>query len=224
MPEDFTPLEGLVNTAGTGAHRAVLIEMYIDELTSSLGGVQPTVSVKNAELRALHVAQDYAGMINFVRKSFRLETKIRLGLVNSGGPAQAPAWVEMPERLPYFGSEAFKKMTFTVFIRKSFLQISPAESVVVAMAHELSHIILDSVGHRLRRTEPAVDLTAMILGYRDFYLNNRSMIGSDASILERLGHMFNELFLTQDKKRELGYLSNEEIIYASNLIIKHCRS
>jgi len=38
------------------------------------------------------------------------------------------------------------------------------------IAHELSHIVLSEIGHPLADSEEAVDLTAMLLGYRDIYV------------------------------------------------------
>ena len=58
-----------------------------------------------------------------------------------------------------------------MFIKKSFLDEDRFEQVVMAIAHELSHIVLHGLNHPLRECEVAVDLTAMILGYRDFYLD-----------------------------------------------------
>jgi hypothetical protein len=96
-----------------------------------------------------------------------VEVKLRVGWVNSGGENKdAPAWVQLPHNMPPYGSTAFKDLTITMFIRKSFLERSKYDQAAITAAHELSHIVLESINHPLRREEKAVDLTAMLLGFR----------------------------------------------------------
>jgi hypothetical protein len=59
------------------------------------------------------------------------------------------------------------------------------------MAHELSHILLDSLGHIARRQEEAVDLTAILFGYGPYFINR-----------------------TEEFTELSGYLSEEEIMFA----------
>jgi hypothetical protein len=121
-------------------------------------------------LRELYDARDYTAMVKTVRNGMGLDLRVRVGLVNEGGLNNAPAWVSYPKPLPRFGTEAFKKTLVTVFLRKSFLAENDFESVVMVIAHELAHIVLFGIGHSLEEDEVAVDLTAMLLGYREFYL------------------------------------------------------
>jgi hypothetical protein len=79
-----------------------------------------------------------------------LDVKLIVGWVNSGGPngtEAAPAWVEMPERMPSYGTPEFKKLRIKLFIRKSFLAESSYAQAAIIIGHELSHIVLDSIGH-----------------------------------------------------------------------------
>jgi hypothetical protein len=188
-------------------------------LRNAFGGARPPVP-KN-QLRALYGSQDYTGMVKFVRDSMRLDLRIRVGLVNEGGPAGAPAWVSCPRPMPPYGSTEFKRTLVTVFLRKSFLQNNTFEKVVMAMAHELSHIVLNGIGHVLREREEAVDLTAMLLGYRNFYVSGSEYLEiRPTSYWQRLG-LFFERRLTGVVRRTyqtLGYLTPEEVRYASALL------
>jgi hypothetical protein len=53
-------------------------------------------------------------------------------------------------------------------VRRDLLETKPFGWVVAGFAHELSHVVLFSIGHPLQHEEKAVDLTAMILGYPTF--------------------------------------------------------
>jgi len=148
---------------------SVSIEAYIKQLREAIPHVSP-VSAKG--LKTLHRRRDYEGMVRLIRRTMNLDVKLIVGWVNRGGPKgfeNAPAWVQMPERMPYYGSSEFKNLKMTILIRKSFLAQSTYEQIAIAISHELSHIVLDSIGHPLRKEEKAVDLTAMLLGFSHLY-------------------------------------------------------
>jgi hypothetical protein len=137
-------------------------------------------------------------MVKYIRDSMKLNVRVRVGLVNQGGPNDAPAWVSYLSPLPPPNSIEFRSTLFTVFLRKSFLQANNFDAVVTAIAHELSHIVLFAVAHPLQECEVAVDLTAMLFGYRDFYFYS------------------GEYLRTQD--HWLGYLKPEEVRYAAGVL------
>jgi hypothetical protein len=116
-----------------------------------------------------------------------------------GGPDRAPAWIERPDPFPRNGTPEFKRAIVTVFLRKSFLLKYKFEHVVMAIAHELSHIVLFRISHPLEEVEVAVDLTAMLLGYSEFYFNGLELLRT-----ESLG--------------SLGYLTGNEIRYAAGVL------
>src|SRR5450759_2923148 len=147
--------------------RKQLVESYIDSLRTSLGPVRQPIAEER--LRSLHDRKDYAGLVGHVKSSLSLDVRIRLGLVKKGGP-DAPAWVVKPTDMPLFGTTSFQQLIITMYLRKSFLETGCFEEVVCATAHELCHIVLDAIRHPLRQQEEAVDLTAMLLGFRDFYV------------------------------------------------------
>ncbi len=180
-----------------GSIRADEIQSYLALLHGSLGGSRAPVS--RTKLREFYDRQNYTGMVKLIRDGMKLDLRVRVALVNHGGPDRTPAWVERPDPFPRNGTPEFKRAVVTVFLRKSFLLKYKFEHVVMAIAHELSHIVLFRIGHPLEEVEVAVDLTAMLLGYSEFYF-----IGFELLRTERLG--------------SLGYLTGNEIRYAAGVL------
>jgi hypothetical protein len=108
--------------------------------------------------------------------------------------------------MPFYGTVAFKETTIKMFLRKSFLAQSSYGQAAIAIAHELSHVVLDSIQHPLRRDEKAVDLTAMLLGFSHLY--------HSASLTVRESTLKNTVTFTR-----LGYLSDRELRTACRLLI-----
>jgi hypothetical protein len=119
--------------------RAEMIQSYIAQLRASLAGVNP---VGEGRLRELFGRQDYTGMVKVIRDNMGLDLRVRVGLVNEGGPLGAPAWVSAPKPMPRFGTAEFQRTLVTIFLRKSFVSTHYFEEVAIAIAHELSHIVL----------------------------------------------------------------------------------
>lgn len=165
---------------------------------------RPCRPVDPEPLMALHSQRRYVDMVGTIRNLLNLSIRIRVGLVNSGGPADAPAWIRSQAPLPPYGTQAFSQAITTVYIRREFLAVAPFCNVVMAMSHELSHVVLDSIRHPLRQQEEAVDLTAMLLGFREFYLHDEGFAMRDSN-----GEM--GFFLG-------GYLSVEEAHYAAQFM------
>jgi hypothetical protein len=127
------------------------------------------------------------------------------GSANTGSVKDAPAWVTIPPEMPPYGGKAFREMRLDMYLRKSFLAQSAYDQIAIAVAHELSHIVLDSIEHRLRRCEKAVDLTAMLLGFRSLYgsgSNKESRSQQTVTI------------------HQLGYLTSNEVQVADQVIAK----
>lgn len=146
--------------------RTDMIVSYIRSLSSSLG-IRPVVDEE--PLYALYEQQDFVGLVRSIRLSMRLDIRTKIGFVNSGGPQNAPAWIAMPTTMALYGSPYFSRTVITVYLRKNFLATERFETIVLAIAHEFSHVVLHALHHPLKHEETAVDLAAMILGYRDFY-------------------------------------------------------
>ncbi|MBU6321776.1 hypothetical protein KGO04_04600, partial [Patescibacteria group bacterium] len=177
------------------------------------------------ELEVLHRTEEYAGMLQVVREKLRLPMRLRLGLVKSGGPVArsglpAPAWVESEGSMPMYGTQAFAEHQVVVYVRRTFLAEVPFETAVCTMAHELSHVVLDSIAHPLRMTEEAVDLTAMFLGFRGFYLKKTT---HDRVTISRAweigtGGALQLVETTTTTTLWYGYLTQEEVRYAACLM------
>jgi peptidoglycan hydrolase-like protein with peptidoglycan-binding domain len=182
-----------------------LVEAYLAQLQKTLPYVPP-ISVQN--LQGLHKARDYEGIVRLIRRTMNLEVRLVLGLVNSGGPPNAPAWIELPKdmkNMPYHGTEAFKEMKLRIFFRKSFLEESTYDQVALAVAHELSHIVLASIRHPLWEEEKAVDLTTMLLGFRLLY---KSACFTEHISGDTITH------------RTLGYLNQNEVELANEILMR----
>jgi hypothetical protein len=173
------------------------VKNYLDQLKRVLPSVPP---VPIEPLKALHAVQDYKGMVQLIKKSMNIaDIKFLLFWVSEGAARQndAPAWIELPrlpDRLPFYGTKEFKETSLRIYFRKSFLKRT-YDQVAIAIAHELSHVVLDSIRHPLFRDEKAVDLTAMLLGFRRLYLSG-----------------------AHTQADRIGYLSEAEIGLANNLL------
>jgi hypothetical protein len=187
--------------------RKKLIDTSLAQLQASFGPMKAPVD--DAQLLSYFSAKDYTSMVRFVRSSLALTLRVRVGVYSSGG-IDAPAWVERPVPLPRYGTREFDASIATVNFQRSFLESAGFEPAVLATAHELSHIVLDATHHTLRTQEEAVDLTAMLLGYRDFYVTGCVHYrGEDGGIFARI-------FSTHSRRRwRVGYLSQEEVRYAA---------
>jgi hypothetical protein len=110
--------------------------------------------------------------------------------------------------LPPYGTPAFRDLKLTMYLRKSFLVQSDYDEAAVAIAHELSHVVLESIGHPLREEEKAVDLTAMLLGFGLLYKT------ACHKELHYHGGM---------TEKRLGYLTPAEVDAANRIISGHAR-
>jgi hypothetical protein len=169
------------------------VASFIRQLRQYLPHVPP---ISGSKLKALHKVRDYEGMVRLIRTAMNLDIRLLVGWVNASGPKEAPAWVEMPSNMPYYGTPEFKQLQIKIFIRKQFLEQSTYKQVAIAIAHELSHVVLHSIHHPLRSEEKAVDLTAMLLGFSHIY-----MVAA---------HTTNS---------KLGYLTSSELRAASRILV-----
>jgi hypothetical protein len=179
---------------------------YLWKLREMLPYVPP---VNLAGLALLHSARDDKGIIRVVKRLMNIEAITFQVIWVPDGAAQnhkdAPAWVEMPPDMPFYGSKEFKEMTIKMFFRKSFFQRS-YDRAILAVAHELSHVVLESIRHPLRKCEKAVDMTAMLLGFSHLYeaaSHKEERIGNTISI-DTLG------YLTREEVRQVNQILAEK--------------
>jgi hypothetical protein len=143
------------------------VNAYIGELRRSLPYVPPFL---DRQLKALHRKREFGGIVRLVRSMMNVDARITLHWTNSpSSNRQAPAWIRLPSDMPEYGTQAFKDLKLDMFILKSFADQSRCHEFLVVVAHEFSHVVLESIGHPLRTEEKAVDLTAMLLGFSYSY-------------------------------------------------------
>ena len=177
------------------------IREYLDELIKSFALCPP---IHPSVLKTLYARKDYPAMLGWIKDSMRLDLQVELKIVDDRPKTSPPMWIELPERMPTVGTAAFKQTSVTVNARRDILKTKPFSWVVAGFAHELSHVVLFSIGHRLQNDEKAVDLTAMILGYQYDIC--------DAEFTETKGEL--------SEKWRLGYLTSTEALAASRHIAK----
>jgi hypothetical protein len=161
--------------------RKEMVETQLYRLRASLGGGCPPVARK--QLWVMYKEKDYTGIVKFVRDSMNLDLRLRVGLSNIESATQPPASVKMPSPMPPLGTAAFKQTLASIFLSKFFLRRANFDQVVLAVAHEMSHIVLNGTNHALRHEETAVDLTAMLLGYRDFYVGGCESVRIESKVV-----------------------------------------
>ena len=141
------------------------VRAYISQLRQALPYVPP---IPVQEIKTMHRKRDLGGIVKLIRKTMSVNVRLTLHWTDQVR-GDALAWVLLPEKMPYYGTPEFAKVGIDRFIRKSFAEARPYNEFAMAVAHEFSHIVLDSIHHPLRREEKAVDLTAMILGFSYLY-------------------------------------------------------
>jgi hypothetical protein len=107
--------------------------------------------------------------------------------------------------MPNYGTPEFKKIKVDMFIRRPFAESEPYDRFAMAVAHEFSHVVLESINHSLRDDEKAVDLTAMMLGFSHLY--------------RRAAHTVDWIGPNQFEHRTLGYLSESELKEACRILL-----
>jgi hypothetical protein len=111
----------------------------------------------------------------------------------------------MLAKMPPYGSKEFREMRVDMYLRRSFLEESEYDHIAIVIAHELSHLILNSIAHPLQYCEKAVDLTAMLLGFRHLYIS-----GS-----QKEHHLWRSMEICQ-----IGYLTPQEVRRANQVIAR----
>ena len=203
------------------------LDAWTSDLVAFFKGASDPVKTK--EMREFFSARDFTSLVGVIKRELRLDVRLRIGYVKSGGDANSPAWVELPQPMPPYGTESFRRATVTMFIRNEFIKQLPFETVVSAIAHEMSHIVLEATGHPLRKNEKVVDLTAMILGFSEIYVkgiaHERTFeVYDDAIQGENFVISNGSSRSTRTVKYKLGYLTVEEVLEASRLIARARKS
>ena len=202
---------------------SALIGRYLDQLLSSLGRVAPPVDDRT--LARLYAQKDYPAMLGWIKNSMRLNLRVGLRIVEQPAPS-APIWIETPQRMPIYGTPEFERTRVVVNVRRDLIETKPYNWVVAGFAHELSHVVLFSIGHALQHEEKAVDLTAMILGYQRFIVDAENTVAEPnlwSMLLTVLLLPLGVLFFRGPsyKTHRLGYLTTTEAGFAAHYLSRH---
>ncbi len=144
------------------------------KLNSSLP-LQNDISLKAAQISFAHKL--YNECIYEIKERMLISCKIYVMhndiCLNKRGTL---AEVHLPEKIPLYGTPAFKnygvKMIVSLHVR-NFDDIT----YIRCIAHEMSHIILDSLRSEYRNSEIATDITTMILGFSQVVKSSRFNCG-----------------------------------------------
>jgi len=172
------------------------IKRHLDSLLLSFKKAAPPIRAGTLEL--LYAEQDFAAMLGWIKNSLMLDLKVRLRIISRPEASAPPMWIEIPKPTPMYGTKEFRNMRVVVNARKDLLDTKPFPWIVAGFAHKLCHVVLFSIGHPLQHDEKAVDLTAMILGYREF------VVAAE--------------YKFQNMKHSIGYLTSEERNFADHYI------
>jgi hypothetical protein len=164
--------------------------------------------VRVQAIKRLHNRRDFGGIVRLIRETMNVGVSLTLHWTSGPPPHEkAKAWIKIPPDMPYYGTPEFKALKMDMFILKSFRDKSAWDEFAIVVAHELSHVILDSIAHQLRDEEKAVDLTAMLLGFSYLY--------------RCAAHTTRRTGLNTYQRSHLGYLSEREINAASKALVPY---
>lgn len=202
--------------------RELEIRTWVKQLGASFKAPRPLVDIQ--PLQAFYKERKYTAMVGYIQNALRLsDISLSVGYVNSGGPARAVAWVATPLPMPAYGSPAFKELKVPMYIRKEFLEKVDFPLTVMAISHELCHVVLNSIGHPLKEVEQAVDLTAMFLGFRHVFIapNVIEFLPDERSSLhQRLARFLGKTTNRQELNPfgSFGYMTFAERKFAASLM------
>jgi hypothetical protein len=200
---------GLARDRMTPEQEHRVIKNYIDDLLQSIGGAIPDVEPR--VLKTLFKQKNYPAMLGWIKNAMRLELKVGLRIVDKI-EGEHPMSIEWSKPIPHIGTKEFKNYRVVVNARRDIVDTKPFEWIVAGFAHELSHVVLFSMGHKLQEEEKAVDLTSMILGFGDFLVGAKQ---STSETTSRIGYS-----VTSTKTDWLGYLTIPERDFARKYLKK----
>lgn len=126
---------------------------------------------------------EYTRIVGMVKDQMRLDMGLKVGYVKKGGKANNPAWIALPQPMPIYGTTAFRRLMIIMYVQRSLIDKHSCESFVLAIAHELSHVVLAATGLQLPHDEKLVDLTAMHLGYHRIFLEGSKMPSRERTMI-----------------------------------------
>ena len=133
---------------------------------------------------------------------------------NNRGTSSITAQVSIPSNLPFYGSQGMVNFPINIMLSENCAE-QPA-TLIAVMAHELSHIVLNSLWHREKENEFYTDLTAMILGFANIMKIGRKVI--ETNVDSELSGLTSIKTTTTTNTTTYGYLSDDNFDFAFNEI------
>ena len=187
-----------------------LIQRHLEQLIGLFTRINPPVDLNS--LRILHGKGDLAGMTQWTCDFMALGINIGVKPAASGAPVneQAPMWIEARSSLPRIGTPEFSLSHANICFHSGTIEELPFELIVAGIAQALAHLVLHSTRHPLQLDGKAIDLTAMIFGFRGF---GEMEIGFDEADIREM------LFSSMPIPRlvHFGFLTGLEAIFAQAL-------
>lgn len=115
------------------------------------------------------------------------------------------AQVSIPSNLPFYGTPSM--VNFPINVKLSENCAENPKTLISIMAHELSHIVLNSMWHKEKENEFYTDLTAMILGFAKIMKTGRKVVKT-TQVLNTI----------HTETTTYGYLSDDNFKYAFDKI------
>ncbi len=147
-------------------------------------------------------------IVEALKKHMGIEFKTRVTITDVG-PEHGGAWIHVDSYKPISNGKPNYDFVFEIGIRLKSL-LGTREWVIMAIAHELSHLRLYSMDHVLKNSEIMTDIFCIFSGFGDlyFYLSKDEI--KDPS---KLGRKFFEGETEAYRKGESNYLTKFEKLY-----------
>jgi len=206
------------------------IELWINQIVEIFGIKEPAnyrdfkkfASRKNIS-RFIEKIASYMGLpvkvnVSFVSEEYRpssinstsFETKKLTDYDSTGQNISGiTAQVIIPSYLPLYGSSSIKNFPIDIKVSENCL-VNP-KTLIAVLAHELAHIVLNSVRHNQKENEFYTDLTAMVLGFLNIHKDGRKNYKTSYE---------NDFFTTTtiNNVTTYGYLSDKQFDFAYKTI------
>lgn len=145
-----------------------------------------------------------AGPISYSSKRF--DSKSLVITDASGKSVEGiTAQVQIPGHLPPYGSKTLEGYPIQVLISENCLKYP--DTFIAVIAHELSHVLLQSLNHSQSRNELYADLTPILLGFSDIIAAGRVTLSISYEGSTVITHT-----------TKYGYLTDKQFNYAFNRV------
>lgn len=231
-------------------NRREMIVRYIETLSRYIGNPRPPIPLAQLmKIKKLHAEKKYRDAIIRVHDTLNLQylnLSIFFTIVDNI-PKHRCALMAIT-RLGF--PKKFQQSPITIYAKYSFVNTAPPETFIRIAAHEWSHVVINAPQDKkhivdgLENIEVAVDLTAMMLGYREIFCIGNTYTRNmpvnfftffecarctEIKILVKTFLRFLGFYITGQKTVptywQAGYLSTEEIQFATvimdNMILAH---